>query len=39
MDRFEAGLTLEQIAAEYGTTPRLMEEAVRFENRSGAIAA
>jgi len=39
VDRFIAGLKVGEIAEQYGTDPVIVEEAVRFENRSGAIAA
>ena len=39
VDRFVAGVDLEDLAEEYGTSPSVIAEAVRFENRSAAIAA
>jgi uncharacterized protein (DUF433 family) len=39
VDRFVAGLSVEDVAQEYTTSPALVQQAVRFENRSGAIAA
>ncbi len=39
VDRFVAGVNLEDLAEEYGTSLSAIEEAVRFENRSAAIAA
>ncbi|OGO56236.1 MAG: hypothetical protein A2Z32_12630 [Chloroflexi bacterium RBG_16_69_14] len=39
VDRFVAGVNLDDLAEEYGTSPSAIEEAVRFENRSAAIAA
>lgn len=39
VDRFVAGLSVEDVADEYGASPALIQQAVRFENRSGAIAA
>jgi uncharacterized protein (DUF433 family) len=39
VDRFVAGVDLEDLAEEYGTSPAAVQEAVRFENRSAAIAA
>jgi uncharacterized protein (DUF433 family) len=39
VDRFVAGMSLEDVAEEYTTSPVLVQQAVRFENRSGAIAA
>lgn len=39
VDRWVAGVNLEDLAEEYGTSPMAIEEAVRFENRSAAIAA
>lgn len=39
LDRWVAGVTLEELAEEYQVTPAAVERAVRFENRAGAIAA
>jgi uncharacterized protein (DUF433 family) len=39
VDRFVAGVLIEDLAEEYGTSPAAVQEAVRFENRSAAIAA
>ena len=39
VDRFVAGLSVEDIADEYRTDPGIIQHAVRFENRSGAVAA
>lgn len=39
LDRWVAGVTLEELAGEYGVTPGAIERAVRFENKAGAIAA
>ena len=39
VDRFVAGVDLDDLAEEYGTSPTAVQEAVRFENRSAAIAA
>lgn len=39
VDRFVAGLTPEDVAEEYRTDPLIIQHAIRFENRSGAIAA
>ena len=39
VDRFVAGLSLQDVADEYRTSAAAVEHAVQFENRSGAIAA
>lgn len=39
VDRWIAGVTLEELADEYRITAGVIERAVRFENRAGAIAA
>ena len=39
VDRWVAGLTLSELGQEYSADPAFIEKAVRFENRSGAIAA
>jgi uncharacterized protein (DUF433 family) len=39
VDRFLAGERMEVIAEEFGITPELIEEALRFENRLGLIPA
>lgn len=39
VDRFVAGVLLEDLAEEYRTSPAAVQEAVRFENRSAAIVA
>jgi uncharacterized protein (DUF433 family) len=39
VDRFDGGEEIEDLAEEYGTKPALIQEALRFENRFGSLAA
>lgn len=39
VDRWAAGVTLAELAEEYRISPSVVERAVQFENRPGAIAA
>jgi uncharacterized protein (DUF433 family) len=39
VDRFDAGDDIDDLAGEYSTGPGLIQEALRFENRFGAVAA